>query len=363
MKLIVTGGHISPLLAVLPKLPKSCEVLLVGRKHAFEGDSTLSLEYQTAQKLGVEFAAITTGRFQRTFTKYTIPSLFKIPFGFFQAYRIVKAFKPDVILSFGGYVSFPVVLAGAILRIPIVIHEQTFSAGLANRIAGRFARKICISYEKSERFFPRNKTVLTGNPVRNYELRSMNYELSDEKIPLLYITGGSAGSHDINILIEGCLEKLLQKFRVIHQTGDAKEFGDFKRLEKFKQSLNEKSQKRYVLTKFVDPSGVGSIMNASDLVVSRAGINTVTELLYFGKPALFIPLNNEQKENADILKNLGICEVVKEESITSETLYERIDSMVTRLEKYKLHKYEAKKLVTEDSAEKIVEIVEKIALW
>src|SRR5436305_1641956 len=132
MKLLIVaggGGHFAPALAVIEKLPKEIEILVVGRKYVFEGDRTLSLEYQTATKLRIPFKTLTTGRLQRKFTRYTFNSLLKIPIGLSQATNILTKFKPDAVLSFGGYISVPVTLAASILRIPLVLHEQTLEAG------------------------------------------------------------------------------------------------------------------------------------------------------------------------------------------------------------------------------------------
>src|SRR6185437_3796515 len=155
---------------------------LVGREYAFEGDSALSLEYQTAKRLGLAFEPLTTGRIQRKFTKHTFGSLAKIPVGLTQAKKIITRFQPDIVLSFGGYVSVPVVLAAAANRVPIVIHEQTLQAGLANKIASRFAAKICISWEESAKYFPKNKIVLTGNPLRKEFLQSTTGFLNETKL-------------------------------------------------------------------------------------------------------------------------------------------------------------------------------------
>ena len=116
------------LLLLLKKCPKIWEILLVGRKYTFEGDSALSYEYETAKRLGLPFKTLTTGRLQRKFTKYTVISLLKVPVGLTQAYKIIENFNPDVVLSFGGYVSVPIIIAAKFKKIPIVIHEQTLHA-------------------------------------------------------------------------------------------------------------------------------------------------------------------------------------------------------------------------------------------
>ncbi|MDP3726757.1 MAG: UDP-N-acetylglucosamine--N-acetylmuramyl-(pentapeptide) pyrophosphoryl-undecaprenol N-acetylglucosamine transferase [bacterium] len=371
MKLVIAGGHLSPLLAVVDALSVNDSVLVVGRKHGFEGDSAISLEHQTLFDKNISFKSISTGRWQRRFTSHTFTSLLKLPYGFFQAFLILKEFAPDVVLSFGGYIGLPVTLASFLLRIPVVIHEQTQEAGIANRIASIWARKVCISWENSGRFFPKSKTVFTGNPIRKFSISNLQarraklcvFPISNERLPLIYITGGSAGSHAINLLVEECLERLLQKYRVIHQTGDAQKYRDFYRLQKLKDSLDKTLKARYHLTKFVKPEDVGSIFSRADLVVSRSGINTVIELLFFEKPSLLIPLtfsaDNEQLKNALFLKEAGLAEVAPQDGFNSVTLCELIVLMIRNKNKYKTSQ-NYKDMVREDAAGRIADILQAI---
>lgn len=388
MKILIAvggGGHFSAALSVIERMPKDWEILLVGRKNAFEGDRALSFEYQTAKRLNLPFQTITAARLQRKFTKHTFSSFLKIPVGFSQAYTIIQKFKPDVVLSFGGYVSVPIVIAAASKKIPIVIHEQILHAGLSNKIASRFATTICVSWQESKKYFPKNKTVLTGNPLRKEFIKSTTGITSSTSITrtvsgfkleargtrgsrdtLIYITGGSGGAHGINILIEGCLTKLLEKYTIIHQTGDAKQFNDFDRLEKLKSTLPEALQKRYTLQKFITSGEVMSILTKADLVISRSGISTVTELLYLGKPSLLIPLpygqHNEQLTNAQLVKKVGLAEIVDQLKTTPDQLFIKIATMTSTLVTYKKNERIAKVLIHTDAAEKIIEEVCKVVL-
>lgn len=366
MKLLISaggGGHFAPALAVIEQLPKDWEVLVVGRKHAFEGDDSLSLEYQTAQKLGIPFVPITTGRLQRTFSPHTITSLLKVPVGLVQATKILKDFQPDVVLTFGGYIVVPVAIAAKMLRIPVVMHEQTLRAGLANKIVSKVADKICISWEYSARLFPAAKTVMTGNPLRKEFLEHTDKApiRSNNKHPLIYITGGSGGAHGINVLVERSLEKLVEKNLVIHQTGDAKEFGDYDRLRRLKSIMTPHLQKRYEVTKFVPSDQVVSMLLNADLVIARSGIGTVSELLYLGKPCMLIPLphgqHNEQLLNAQFVQSTGLGEVVDQESLTPDTFYEKVEAMLANIAEYKSHAVETHKLIHRDAAQKIIDIV------
>lgn len=367
MKILIVvggGGHFSPALAVIEQMPKEWKVQLVGRKFTFEADQALSLEYQTAQRLRIPFKPLMTGRLQRKFTRHTLTSLVKIPIGLAQAVGIVRRYRPDVVLSFGGYVSVPVIMAAAMQRVPIVIHEQTLQAGLANKIASRFAKKICLSWNESQKYFPKEKSVLTGNPLRKAFMQNVQKDAqhkTSEKKPLIYITGGSGGAHGINVLIEGCLEKLVEKYTVIHQTGDSKQYNDFAWLEERKKQLPEALQKRYLLKKFIDSEQVVQILSQADLIIARSGINTVTELLYLGKPSLLIPLlygqHNEQLANANFMKQIGLAQIVNQRKTTSDELVKKIDEMILRLDGYALYKTEAQQLIHTDAAEKILEVV------
>src|SRR3989344_8160443 len=131
MKIVITGGHITPALAVIESLPKAAEIVLVGRKHTFESDNSLSFEYEEISKRKVPFRVLPSSRLQRSISRHTMPSLFRLPNSVRLARNILKEEKPNVILSFGGYIGLPVVLAAATLSIPIVIHEQTTRAGFS----------------------------------------------------------------------------------------------------------------------------------------------------------------------------------------------------------------------------------------
>jgi UDP-N-acetylglucosamine--N-acetylmuramyl-(pentapeptide) pyrophosphoryl-undecaprenol N-acetylglucosamine transferase len=359
MKIVIIGGHLSPALAVIEQL-KGNELYYFGRKHTFEGDKAISLEYDEITKLGIPFYSINTARLQRKFTRYTLPSLIKFPLGFSQSLRILRQIKPDVVLGFGGYVSLPVVLAAFFLKIPIIIHEQTLEAGIANKIEAKFARKICISWQSSEKYFPKNKTVLTGNPLRRIVLDAKPFR-EEVGLPKLYITGGSSGSHAINFLVEKSLEKLLEKFTVIHQTGDAKAHADFEKLQTEVNKLDVMLAQNYHPQKFFSQEEVANNLSRANLVVGRSGINTVTELIYFRTPALLIPLpfsqRNEQLKNALFLKQLGLGEIGLQNELTPEVFVTKILAMLKNLDKYQLKE----SVLVSGAAEKIAKVVKDVS--
>lgn len=372
MKIVIIGGHFTPALAVIEALEKHNEIIYFGRKYTFENDKTESLEYQTIKKRGITFVPITTGRLQRKFTKKTIPSLAKIPYGFFQALSVLQKYKPDCIVGFGGYVSVPICLAGKVLGIPVVIHEQTLEAGLANKMIAQFAAKVCISWPSSKAFFPKQKTVLTGNPLPasmfnplNPPYQGENKALPDKgglgRVPSICIIGGSAGSHAINLLIEKLLPELLEKYTIFHQTGDAQEFKDYDRLVKQKDMLPEKLQKRYTIIKYIEPEQFINVLQASDLVISRCGINTITALLLLQKMSLLIPLpfsqRQEQYKNALLIEKAGLGEIAKQETLTPKILFDKITIIFNNKKTYEKKAAQIEKADPLSATEKIISVI------
>lgn len=365
MRIAIVGGHLSPALSIIEYLPKGTQIIFIGRKHALEADKALSLEYQKINELNIPFENLETGRLQRKITAHTISSLLKLPKGFIRAFKILQKFKPDVVVCFGGYLQIPIAFAAYLLRIPILIHEQTMRAGLANKIVAPLATTICISWPTSAKYFPKQKTTPTGLPLRKEFIKISNHHspITIHQSPTILITGGSLGAHAINVLIEGVLEKLLKKYYIIHQTGDSQEYKDFDRLNELRNNLSPGLKEKYKLIKFIDPEETAQIMNSADLVISRSGINTVAELLYLKKPAILIPLpygqSNEQLENAKYFERSGLGKILIQKDITPEILYSQIAEFTAKLDSIDRSAYENQKPAN-DAAEKIVKIIQKI---
>lgn len=360
MKILIIGGHLSPALSVIENLQND-EVFYVGRKFALEGDKALSLEYQTITNLNIPFFELKTARFQRKFTKHTLTSFTKFPIGFFQSIRILKKVKPDVVLGFGGYVSVPLIIASYFLKIPVVIHEQTLEAGLANKMISSLAKVICISFESSRKFFPKDRTILTGLPLRNEILKSKKTNKKN-KLPSLYITGGSLGSHAINLLVFQTLPSLLENFSIVHQTGDSKHFMDFDNLQKIKDGLSQEKSSKYIIKKFLDSSEVLKAIQNADIVVSRSGINTVCELIYLEKPSFLIPLHfaqrNEQFKNALFAKQLGIAEIGDEKLLTASDFLIQLNEMFKNIKSYQIKTSE--NVINSDASLKIIKVLKDV---
>lgn len=362
MKVALTGGHLTPTLAVIEELRGVVEIIFIGRKYATEGDRTKSAESSVITGLKIPFFPIDAGRLQRQFTRYTIPALLKIPVGFFQAFGILIKNDPDVVISFGGYVALPVVIAARLQRIPVLTHEQTTEIGLANRIIAYLATRVAVSWESSMVKFPKKKVILTGNPIRN-EILAIKREKPAKEV--LYITGGNQGAHVINEAVEEILSSLAAQFEVYHQTGGSEIYHDFERISEKLKTLKEEDQKNYQVAKWYSTAEVSDILAKASLVIGRSGANTVCELAYLGIPAIFIPLpsagNDEQRKNAQILASLGAAVIILQNELTGKRLLTTIEIVMKELTTFQKNATGAKKLVKTDAAQKIAQEALKIA--
>lgn len=345
MKILVTGAHFTPAVAVLEELKKypDTQIVYVGRKTTLEGDSTASIESQALPSLGIKFIPITTGRLQRAFTIYTIPSLLKIPIGFIQAFFIILSYKPDVILSFGGYVGVPLVITGWLLSVPVIVHEQTLVSGLANKISSWFADKIAVSFPNT---VGGEKVILTGNPIR--QIIKNTKTIKSRGLPVILITGGNQGSHAINLAVEESLGEISKIASVIHVTGDNK-YHDYERLKNLENS-------QYSVRRWIS-GGWGEVLSKADLVVSRAGINTLSELAYLGKPALVVPIpylyGDEQNKNAKFFERLGLVKILPQSQLSGNNLLKNITSMLKDLPDLIKKAKKAKKVIIPDAGKRL----------
>lgn len=332
-RLVLTGGHAATTaIATIEEIKKrisldrkkNFKIFWIGSSKALEGKNISTLEFKILPKLGVQTIAIFSGRIQRKFSFWTIPSILKIPIGFFHAFYILLKIKPKLILSFGGYSAFPVVVVGHTLGIPVIIHEQTMTSGLSNRLSQSFADVIAISWESSRKYFKNVRNVLTGNPVLS-SIFLVPKKVKLGKTITLFITGGSRGSQVINKVVGESLENLLRKYNVIHQTGVL----DFDKFFSIKEKLPGEISGKYSLYSTIDPSKMSEIYNKSDIVVSRAGANTLSEVLTIGIPTIFIPIPfsylDEQNKNAEYAKNLGLARVINQNELSSTKLLNELN--------------------------------------
>ena len=328
-KIVLTGGgtagHVTPNIALLPSLREGgFEISYIG---TYEG-----IEKTLISQQGIPYYGIASGKLRRYFDWQNFTDPFRVVHGFFQAKTLLKQIRPDVIFSKGGFVSVPVVRAAASLRIPTIIHESDMTPGLANRLAIPAADKVCCSFPETMKYLPEGKAVLTGSPIRRELLEgSRDSALSflgweeDDK-PTLLVTGGSQGSAVINRALRQDLDQLLPEFRIIHLCG--------------KGNLDDTltGKEGYIQLEYVSDE-LKDLYALCDLVLSRAGANSICELLALRKPNLLIPLSaassrGDQILNADSYKRQGYSMVLKEELLTPESLLRSLQELYRDRDRY-----------------------------
>jgi len=327
-KILICGGHPTPALAVVDVLKKDhphISIVFVGRKYAIESERTLSYEYKGCQLRGIRFLELQAGRVTRLMTKSSIVGFLNVPYGFIQGLFILLQENPDVIMSFGGYLALPLAFWGWFLGKKVFTHEQTMKPGSANKIIGFFSRKIFVAFESVLSQFPLHKTEWIGNPVREVVFQKNNIPFNiDDSAPLIYVTGGSLGSHSVNSHIFAILPELLRSFTVVHQTGDIKEYNDFENATRLAKQFNTQYPNRYIPVSHTSELVIGSVYSQAEFVIGRAGANTFFELIALKKPALFIPLpwsaNGEQKAHADYFEQHQIGEQFDQKNTSKELM-------------------------------------------
>lgn len=328
-KIVLTGGgtagHVTPNIALLPSLREGgFEISYIG--------TYAGIEKTLISQQGIPYYGIASGKLRRYFDWQNFTDPFRVVHGFFQAKTLLKQIRPDVIFSKGGFVSVPVVRAAASLRIPTIIHESDMTPGLANRLAIPAADKVCCSFPETMKYLPEGKAVLTGSPIRRELLEgSRDSALSflgweeDDK-PTLLVTGGSQGSAVINRALRQDLDQLLPEFRIIHLCG--------------KGNLDDTltGKEGYIQLEYVSDE-LKDLYALCDLVLSRAGANSICELLALRKPNLLIPLSaassrGDQILNADSYKRQGYSMVLKEELLTPESLLRSLQELYRDRDRY-----------------------------
>lgn len=317
-KIIMTGGgsagHVTPNLALVPKLETlGFDIKYIGSKNG--------IEKEIINKANIPYYSISSGKLRRYFDFKNFSDPLKVIKGVGDALRVLSKEKPDVVFSKGGFVTVPVVIAASMKKIPVVSHESDFTPGLANKIAGRFCDKLCVTFPESLKYIEGNKGILTGTPIRE-ELFKGNKEngknfcnFKDEKEVILII-GGSLGAKVINETVREDIDRLLKSYNIIHLCG--------------KNNLEEKlnNKEGYIQLEYVSEE-LPDLMAYADLVISRAGANAIFELLALQKPHVLIPLSakasrGDQVLNAKSFKKSGYSVVIEEEELTKDKLYNEL---------------------------------------
>ncbi len=311
-----TAGHVTPNIALISELARDFEIGYVGESS--------SVEEKLISSISVPFFRIKSGKLRRYFSLKNILDPFKVIIGFFQSLRLCVREKPDLVFSKGGYVAVPLVLAARVLKIPIIAHESDLTPGLANRFTFPFCSKICLTFPPSGGELRDNRVVLTGTPLRRTlveadakkGLRLLEFDIN---LPILLVFGGSKGARFLNELIFRLRDKLLESFNVVHITGEG-------------NSSREREKKGYIQKEFL-LHDFGNVLAAASVVVSRAGANSIYELLALRKPHLLVPLpktssRGDQIENAKKFHELGYSRFIEEDLLTDDIFIQEVKKLM-----------------------------------
>lgn len=355
-----TAGHINPALSVADfcrEHEEKFEALFIGTERG--------LEKKLVPAAGYEIKYIDICGFNRKNLLKNISVLYKLKKSEAECKKIIKEFKPDAVVCTGGYVSGPVAIAAHKMHIPAIIHEQNVYPGLTVKGAEKYVNCVAVSFEETIKHMKRaEKCVVTGNPIRTEILKaeheSARKELELSEKPFVLVFGGSLGAAKINETMTGVIKKLAEenKISILFGTGDRNYDTVAKRLkdEGIKPSDDIK------VVPYID--NMSTVMAAADAVVSRAGAITVSEIAALGKPSILIPspnvVRNHQEQNAREFERHGAAEVITEDVLTSEILYDKIMRLASDKQRLEEMGANVKKLAKTDALEKIYAIIKKL---
>ena len=338
-----SGGHVIPLIAIVREFRKiyqgtDVRFYFIGPKDEFTNE--------LLKKEGVIVKNIFAGKIRRyvnwqSILQNLVDILIKIPLGFIESVFYIFYLSPDLIFSKGGFGSLPVVLAGKIFLVPMFFHESDVIPGLVNRLLGRFALEIFVSFRATEYYFSARKLLIVGNPIRKEILGGSKEEakqLLNLKLtkPVLLILGGSQGAQRINDRILEILPQLLKNYEIIHQCGK----NNYESVKnEAKVVINEDLAKFYHLYPFLEENELKQAYAAADLIISRAGSGTIFEIAAVNKPAILIPLpeaaQNHQVKNAYAYQAYRTAIVIEENNFTSQFFLEKLKDLFSQPEELK----------------------------
>lgn len=343
-----TAGHVTPNIALLPRLKElGYDIHYIG---SYEG-----MEKKLIEDCGIPYYGISSGKLRRYFDVKNFSDPFKVLKGYGQAHKLLKKLKPDVVFSKGGFVSVPVIFAAKRCHIPAIIHESDITPGLANKLAIPNAYKVCCNFPETLKYLPADKAILTGSPIRSELLsgnrqNALNYcHLTEEK-PVILVVGGSSGSQFINEVVRGILPELLKNYQVIHLCGKGN-------LDKSLHGTAGYAQFEYANQELSD------MFALADIVISRAGANSICELLALHKPNILIPLSanasrGDQILNAHSFEQQGFSMVIEEENLSNVVLLDAVQKLYENRDQYITAMKESKQM---NSVETVVQIIEEAA--
>lgn len=347
-----TGGHIYPGIAVAKEVMRrdaDSEVRFVGTERG--------LEARLVPKAGFDLSLIESAGLKNVSLAARLRGLLLLPKSFIAARRVIREFKPDIVIGAGGYVSGPVLLTAALMRVPTLVMESNALPGWTNRVLARFVDRATVSFEAALPYF-RGKGVVTGNPVRR-EFFDIPVRARDATRFSVLVFGGSQGARAINEAMVTALASLQSHREVLfitHQTGEA----DFERVRKGYEDAGwaERSDVR----RYIDDM-VGSFA-ATDLIVCRAGATTSAELVAAGKAAIMVPFpfaaDDHQRKNAEALQEAGAARMILQQELTGERLAAEITRLVAEPDELTRMEESSRRLARGDAAEATVELMEEM---
>lgn len=353
-----TGGHIFPAIAIADEIKRrnpDAEILFVGAKG--------KMEMEKVPAAGYKIEGLTIAGLQRKFTLSNFLLPFKLASSMLKARSIVKNFKPQAVIGVGGYASGPTLKAATMLRVPALIQEQNSFPGKTNKLLAKSVRSICTAYEGLDRFFPKDKIVLTGNPVRSEMVKidgkrdeAFSYYGLDPHKKTILIIGGSLGARTLNESVLSNYDELKDSdTQVLWQCGKLY-------FETVTERLKGKDVPQIKLTMFIDRMDLAYAM--ADVIVSRAGAISVSELCLIGKPVILVPSPNvaedHQTHNAMALVNKGAALLIKDNVAVQELVPTALD-LVEQEDKCRTLSFEIKKLAKPNATQEIVNEIERIA--
>ncbi len=363
-----TGGHFYPIIAVAEALYDLTEeehllapqiILMADKKY----DSDL------LDKLGIKFRQISSGKIRRYFSLLNFTDPLKTVVGILKAIFVVYSEMPDVIFGKGGYASFPPLLAARIFGIPIIIHESDSMPGKTNKWAGKFAKRIAISFPEAAKYFLKEKIALTGTPVRKSLFGSSPEEAVEifkleKDLSTLLVLGGSQGARVINDAILDIAPELLKSCQVIHQCGVKNEKETLGRFKVMMENSSFKS--RYHLHSYLNNLELRAVSKIAGLIISRAGSSAIFEIAAWGLPSILIPLagsaQDHQRGNAYSYARASATAVIEENNLTPHVLLSEIQRLLSDKKKLEIMSINAKKFSQPEAARKIAQEIIDLAL-
>jgi UDP-N-acetylglucosamine--N-acetylmuramyl-(pentapeptide) pyrophosphoryl-undecaprenol N-acetylglucosamine transferase len=341
MRLLISGGHLTPALALIDYIKQNqpdAEIVFVGRVYNRRKDQQPSPEKREIEKRGIPFVAFESGKFGEGSFLTKIAQSSKTIMSVIVAFFIVGKVQPTTFVSFGGYLAVPLAIASWLWRVPIITHEQTRTIGVANKLMISLVKTIAFSYEDTVGADSLPKGVITGNPVRQSLFEKPEKPIwlkSKTSKPILYITGGSQGSEVINSTVARSIDALLKNWLVIHQCGFASKERNYEaELSRIKMKVSKVKQDRYFIRTWIEEKELAWIYNNATAAITRGGANTIMEITLKSVPSIIIPLpfsnQDEQLLNAKALSDQKAAILLLQKDLNPDKLLSSLSEIFVR---------------------------------